>query len=99
MQSYFKIPSNAPYAWFIWALIGDIFGALYDVTNRNPVFGIIGLIFAILVIIQVGYNLINLIKTKPKFNTKKFIINIFLVFILNILVTLVTALLKNAGLK
>ncbi len=78
LKEYFKIGSTKPYAWAILFTLQTIFSMW-----NGLIFQAITSIFAILGLVQLGFNLVRLVKQKPKFNPKKVVINVILVLILS----------------
>lgn len=88
IKLYLKFPSKAPYAWFVYKLIGSTlsrvqaFIVYYFDPNMGtwlslPIF-LIGALVVLLSNIQIVVNIVRVIKKQESLTTKKLIISILL---------------------
>lgn len=89
-MSYLKFPSKAPYAWFVFGLVGTLLYWLRSMPGGFIFFGL-GWVVSVISLIQIVINLINLIKSNPKFNFQKVLIN----FVLFIVLTIISSVLNS----
>lgn len=84
MKDYFKIPSKAPYAWFVYGLLATLINEL-ELIPGGIVFKILAIALAVLGLAQIIVNLVNLFRNKATINGQNVIINIVLFVVLTII--------------